>query len=209
MLVWTAAVCNDQYRESEKHLNGHDNGFLGQLILQFDCSCSIKVCLLKKLMSITLRVTLSGSSRYHFVINQNIYRQSFNHLLCMDANFVLILSSVAIYINKTEPRCRVTTTLLTMSQSTSLLSASCDLWSACPILLGWCCHMTKAGAWPVVRFHQPFGSWECSSQHPPPPPPTYTHSTAVHFTLPTTQHLYLFYYEYNYLREQPLAFPSQ
>lgn len=46
------------------------------------------------------------------------------------------------------------------------------------------------GAPPVVRFHQPFGSWACSSQHPPPRPPTLIQSTAAHFTLSTNQRLY-------------------
>lgn len=54
------------------------------------------------------------------------------------------------------------------------------------------------GAPPVVRFHQPFGSWACSSQHPPLLPPTLTQSTAVHFTLSTNQHLYSFYSPHNH-----------
>lgn len=54
------------------------------------------------------------------------------------------------------------------------------------------------GAPPVVRFHQPFGSWACSSQHPPLLPPTLTQSTAVHFTLSTNQRLYSFYSPHNY-----------
>lgn len=49
------------------------------------------------------------------------------------------------------------------------------------------------GAPPVVRFHQPFGSWACSSKHPPLLPPTLTQSTAVHFTLSTNQRLYSLY----------------
>lgn len=54
------------------------------------------------------------------------------------------------------------------------------------------------GAPPVVRFHQPFGSWVCSSQHPPLPSPTLTQSAAVHFTLSTNQRRYAFYSPHNY-----------
>lgn len=54
------------------------------------------------------------------------------------------------------------------------------------------------GAPPVVRFHQPFGSWARSSQHPPLLPPTLTQSTAAHFTLSTCQRLYSFYSPHNY-----------
>lgn len=51
---------------------------------------------------------------------------------------------------------------------------------------------------PVVRFHQPFGSWACSSQHPPLLPPTLIQSTAIHFTLSTNQRLYSFYSPHNF-----------
>lgn len=54
------------------------------------------------------------------------------------------------------------------------------------------------GAPQAVRFHQPFGSWACSSQHPPLPPSTLTQSTAVHFTFSANQRLYPFYSPHNY-----------
>lgn len=54
------------------------------------------------------------------------------------------------------------------------------------------------GAPSVVRFHQPFGSWACSSQHPPPLPPTLIQSTAAHFTLSTNRRLYSLYSPHNY-----------
>lgn len=53
------------------------------------------------------------------------------------------------------------------------------------------------GAPPVVRFHQPFGPWACSSQHPPLLPPTLTQSTAAHFTLSTNRRLYSLYSPHN------------
>lgn len=64
------------------------------------------------------------------------------------------------------------------------------------------------GAPPVVRFYQPFGSWACSSKHPPLPPPTLTQSAAVHFTLSTNRRLYSLYSPHNYciIGEQPLAY---
>lgn len=49
------------------------------------------------------------------------------------------------------------------------------------------------GASPVIRLHQPFGSWACSSQRPPLLPPTFIQSTAVYFALSTNQRLYSIY----------------
>ena len=70
----------------------------------------------------------------------------------------------------------------------------------------WLVLLHDQGAPPVVRFHQPFGSWACSSQHPPLLPPTLTQSTAAHFTLSTNQRLNsLFSTQLLYQREQPLA----
>lgn len=54
------------------------------------------------------------------------------------------------------------------------------------------------GAPQAVRFHQPFGSWACSSQHPPLPPSTLIQSTAVHLTFSASQRLYPFYSPHNY-----------
>lgn len=67
------------------------------------------------------------------------------------------------------------------------------------------------GAPPVIRFHQPFGSWACSSQHPLLLPPTLIQSTGAHFILSTNQRLYfLFSTQLLCQREQPLAYiPSR
>lgn len=64
------------------------------------------------------------------------------------------------------------------------------------------------GAPPVVRFHQPFGSWACGSQHPPLLPPTLTQSTAVplHIINQSASLLYLFSAQLLRQREQPLAY---
>lgn len=92
------------------------------------------------------------------------------------------------FINKTEPHCRVTTTLLTIWVSQLVFFQHHVMADQ----RGWCCHMTQAPP-PAIRSHQTFGSWACSSQPPPLRPPTYIRTTVVHFKLSTNHLLYPFY----------------
>lgn len=63
------------------------------------------------------------------------------------------------------------------------------------------CHMTQA--WPVVRLHQPIGSWACRSQ--PSSPPTLTKSAAAHLTFPTNQRFMLSNVYTTTYQQQPSA----
>lgn len=63
------------------------------------------------------------------------------------------------------------------------------------------------GAPPVVRFHQAFGSWACSSQHPPPSSNLYPiDSGPLHIISQSASLLFLFSKHLLYQRGQPLAY---